>query len=82
MLNTGSIFEGQIEIDESLQPTGGIFGRAFRPEAVALPNWGELEFRLDCNGGSATYSTDLPSFSDGRQELVPLTRLRDSGCMR
>ena len=40
-----------------------------------------LEFELDCNNGKANYSSTLPGFSAGSQNLVRLTFLQDSGCL-
>ena len=80
MLNTASLINGVLQISELLQPTGGIFGRSFRPSAIAHQPWGELELELDCLGGDARYTSDLASFADGKQQLISLTRLQNSGC--
>jgi hypothetical protein len=80
MLSTGTITNGFIRIDDLLQPKGGHFGRSFKPSEVSLQPWGGLELQLDCQGGDASYTTDLAAFSDGSQRLTPMTRLQNSSC--
>ncbi len=62
MLNTGSISNGTIHINDLHQPKGGEFGRAFKPESVTRYKWGELTLDLDCSGGSASYKTQVRGF--------------------
>jgi hypothetical protein len=45
-----------------------------------MNSWGTLELDLDCNGGSASYSSQAKGFSSGSQQLVNLTRVEGSGC--
>jgi hypothetical protein len=80
MLNTGSIEGNQISFPELLQPVGGKFGRSFDPNDVSRKPWGELTLELDCSGGAAVYQPEMGGYSSGSQNLVPLTRLQNSGC--
>jgi hypothetical protein len=81
MLNTANLQNGVMQIDSLLQPQGGIFGRSYKPQQVSQKPWGYLELELNCTSGDAIYLSDLAGFSDGNQRLVPLTRLKDSGCL-
>jgi hypothetical protein len=80
LLNTGAIEENRITFPELLQPVGGKFGRSFDPDDVSRQPWGELTLELDCNGGAAAYLPAVDGYSGGTQNLVPLTRLQNSGC--
>ena len=80
MFNTGEIDNGKISIAQLVQPTGGQFGRSFRPESVSNHSWGGLTLDLDCNGGTASYTTTSEGYSSGSQSLVRLTRLAGSQC--
>jgi hypothetical protein len=81
MFNTGSIDNGKIIINELLQPKGGQFGRSFDPASVTRHAWGELTLDLSCSGGTATYTTESQTHSNGSQLLQPLTRLAGSECI-
>jgi len=80
MFNTASIKNGTINADQVLQSSGGHFGRSYDPAAVNFKTWGNLQLKLDCSGGTATYNSGLAEFSSGRQQLVALTRLQHSAC--
>jgi hypothetical protein len=64
-----------------LQPRGAKFGRSYDPAQVSHHEWGSLTLELDCNGGKASYSSSVKGYSGGSQDLVPLTRLQNSGCL-
>jgi len=80
MFNAGEIDNGTISIPQLVQPSGGGFGRSFEPDNVINAPWGSLTLDLDCNGGTASYTTDSERYSSGSQALVRLTRLAGSGC--
>lgn len=81
MFNNGVINENRITFPELLQPVGGKFGRSFDPHDVSRQPWGELILELDCGGGSASYQPTMEGYASGSQNLVPLTRLQNSGCL-
>ena len=80
MCNSGAIDNGTIHIPQLQQPSGGQFGRSFSPDSVSNHNWGGLTLNLDCNGGTANYTTQSEGYSNGSQSLVRLTNLSNSGC--
>lgn len=80
LLNTGTVEDGKISFPGTVQPVGGVFGRSFDPATVERKVWGDLNLELDCTAGKASYQTSSGSHSDGFQDLVPLTRLQNSGC--
>jgi hypothetical protein len=80
MFNTGRVSGNRLSFPDLLQPLGGEFGRSYNPDTVEVQHWGALEFELDCKQGPANYTSSAPGFSDGSQNLVRLTYLKDSGC--
>jgi len=82
LLNTGTVQAGRITFPQLQRPTGGIFGRSFDPATVERLPWGELMLELDCSGGGASYTPEDDGYTPGAQQLVPLTRLAGSGCLR
>jgi hypothetical protein len=81
LFSSGSIKDGQIEFPQMLQPRGAQFGRSYDPAQVSHHEWGSLTLELDCEGGKASYSSAVSGYSNGSQNLVPLTRLQNSGCL-
>jgi hypothetical protein len=80
MFNSGAIDNGRIRIPQLRQPSGGQFGRSYNPDSVTNHQWGGLTLDLDCNGGTASYTTQSEGYSNGSQSLVRLTNLSNSGC--
>lgn len=80
MLSNGSVSDNRISFPELGQFKGGKFGRSFDPATVSRSPWGELILDLDCEGGTASYTPIAPGYAGGSQNLVPLTRLKNSGC--
>jgi hypothetical protein len=81
MLSNGSVSGNRINFPELGQFKGGKFGRSFDPAAVSRSPWGELTLDLDCEGGTASYTPTAIGYTGGSQNLVPLTRLKNSGCL-
>ena len=52
----------------------------FNPETVERTPWGSLELDLDCNGGTATYSSTEEGFGTGVLNVVRLTNVVGLGC--
>jgi hypothetical protein len=80
MMDTGDIDGSRITFPDMVQPVGGIFGRSFKPDRVTRERWGRLSMELGCAGGKAFYEADMGGYENGRQNLVALTRLANSGC--
>ena len=80
LLSNGNVNGSEISFDELVQPEGGKFGRSFDPKEITRLPWGKLSLELDCASGEATYTPSVPGYQGGSQQLVALTRLKDSGC--
>ena len=78
--DAGEIIEGKLVFNEMLTTRGGIFGPDFDPEAVEQIPWGTLELDLDCNGGTATYSSTEEGFGSGVLNVVRLTSIDTLNC--
>lgn len=49
--------DGELVVDRLFRPTGGRFGRYFRPEEVAVNEWGTLVMRFTgCNSASVSWT--------------------------
>ena len=78
--DAGQIIDGKLVFDEMFTTSGGIFGPEFNPETVERTPWGSLELDLDCNGGTATYSSTEEGFGAGVLNVVRLTNVMGLGC--
>ncbi len=78
--DAGEIRDGKLVFEEMLTASGGIFGPDFDPETVELSPWGSLELDLDCNTGSATYSSSEEGFGSGVLNVIRLTSIDQLGC--
>ncbi len=76
----GEIRQGKLVFDEMLTTSGGLFGPDFNPDLVEYKPWGTLELSLDCEGGTATYSSSEAGFGSGTLNLVRLTNIDQLGC--
>jgi hypothetical protein len=76
----GEIRDGKLVFDNMKTSSGGIFGPGFDPDTVAFTSWGSLELDLDCNSGTATYSSTEPGFGSGVLNLKRLTRIDTLNC--
>jgi len=81
-MDRGTIAGSRISFPGLHQPLGGRFGRSFDPANIERRPWGELTLDMDCSGGVAVYSPTAEAYTGGSQNLLPLTRLRNSGCAR
>ena len=66
---------GVIVVDEMLTTSGGVFGPAFNPDDVVQTHWGRLELAIDCNGGTATYTSTEAGFGSGTLHVEKVTNL-------
>lgn len=80
MLGVGHRENGQIVFPMLQATEGAQFGDAFDPEDVERFDWGSLTLDVDCNGGVAEYSSELPAFGSGSQNVVRLTGLAAPDC--
>jgi len=81
MFNTGSIAGNQITFPDLRKTSGGHFGRSYLPGDIAQEPWGSLVLELDCDGGTARWHRLHSTDSAGRQNLVRLSHLQNSGCL-
>jgi uncharacterized membrane protein len=59
---------------------GARFGEDFDPDDVELIDWGSVEMSLDCDVGTASFSSNLEGFGSGTFELNRLTLLKSPAC--
>jgi hypothetical protein len=78
--DSGEIVEGKLVFDNMRTASGGIFGPEFDPDTVEREPWGSLELDLDCDGGTATYSSTEEGFGSGTLNVVRLTSIDQLGC--
>jgi Kelch motif protein len=71
---SGGRVDGQrVLFDPVLQTSGGVWGDAFDPTAIARNPWGTLEFEFhDCNTATVRYSGP-PAYGSGEHSLTRLT---------
>ena len=60
--------------------SGGVFGPDFDPATVEFESWGTLELDLDCDSGTATYTSTEDGFGSGVLNIVRLTTIEGFGC--
>ncbi len=76
----GEFRDGKLVFDDMLTTNGGIFGPGFDPLLVSLEPWGSLELDLNCNNGTATYSSTEAGFGFGTLNVVRLTSIDQLSC--
>ncbi|MDT8438720.1 MAG: hypothetical protein RQ729_06915 [Wenzhouxiangellaceae bacterium] len=70
-----------IEVEEMVQPTGGVFGPAFDPDAIERESWGRVRLEFsDEDSGKVTWESNSEAFGNGGHSLVRLTRPRLADC--
>ena len=72
--------EGEWRFESLSTTSGALFGEHFKPEDVVITDWGSLTLRLDCSGGSATFTPGEGGFEPGTLNLHRLTSLQDLAC--
>lgn len=80
LTGVGYAADDYIHVADMLITRNGRFGPEHDPAAVERDNWGALELRLDCNGGSATYDANDSAWGRGQQSLVRLTAIDGLNC--
>jgi len=78
--DVGRVIDGKLVFDEMRTTHGGIFGPDFDPDAVQRTPWGTLELDLDCDGGTATYTSTEEGFGSGALNVVHLTSIDTFSC--
>jgi hypothetical protein len=76
----GEVREGKLVVDEMLTTSGGIFGPGYNPESVTGAAWGSLELDIDCDGGTARYSSTEEGFGTGELNVIRLSKLDGLPC--
>ncbi len=76
----GEVRDGKLVFDDMQTSSGGIFGPDFNPDTVNYTPWGTLELDLDCEGGTATYSSTEEGFGAGSLDVVRLTNIDQLNC--
>ena len=76
----GEYVNGKLVFDDMQTSSGGIFGPGFDPATVEFASWGTLELDLDCNSGTATYTSTEDGFGSGVLNIVRLTTIEGFGC--
>ena len=78
--DAGRVVDGKLMFDQMLTTSGGIFGPDFDPGLVERLPWGSLELDLDCNSGTATYSSNEQGFGSGVLNVIRLTSIDGLNC--
>jgi len=79
-LGVGEIRDGKLVFDNMNTTSGGIFGPDFDPDTVELTPWGTLELDLNCNNGTANYSSTEEGFGSGTLNVKRLTSIDRLEC--
>lgn len=81
MIGTGQFADGQVVIDEMIQPVGTRFGKDFDSAEIEYIDWGSLtlEFNSD-SSGHITYESHLPEFGSGSYSIERLARPTLADC--
>jgi hypothetical protein len=72
--------DGSIVFDQLYRAHGPHFGTTFDPASFQADQWGSLTLQLDCNGGTAHYTSSDGAFGSGDLSLTRLTQLKRPGC--
>lgn len=76
----GEVLDGKLVFEDIQTTSGGIFGPDFDPTTVNYEPWGTLELDLNCNNGTATYSSTEEGFGSGVLNVERLTHIDQLGC--
>lgn len=76
----GEFKEGKWTFPDMLTTAGGIFGDTFDPNTVKQTSWGSLELTLECESGTASYTSTDEGFGNGTLQLTRLTVLDSLVC--
>ncbi len=76
----GEIVDGKLVFDNMETTSGGVFGPEFDPDTVNYTPWGTLELDLNCNNGTATYTSSEDGFGSGTLNVERLTHIDSQGC--
>jgi len=76
----GEIRDEKLVFDDMQTTSGGLFGPDFDKDLVQIRSWGTLELALDCNGGTATYTSTEAGFGSGTLNVVRLSNIDQLAC--
>jgi hypothetical protein len=80
LMGVGIPQNGSIVFDHLFSTSGPKFGAAFDPAKYQEHDWGSLTLTLDCNGGTAHYTSTQAGFGSGDFTLTRLTALQKPAC--
>ena len=76
----GEIVDGKLVFDNIETTSGGVFGPGFDPDSVDYMPWGSLVLDLNCNNGTATYTSTEDGFGSGILNVERLTHIDSLDC--
>ncbi len=80
MIGVGSHQDGRIVFPSIRSTRGAKFGAQFESDDVEFIDWGSISFELNCSSGLVVYSSTLPEFGAGTQDVSRLTYAVDVSC--
>ena len=80
LVGVGRYEDGTIVFPVVHSTHGARFGEDFDPDDVGLVDWGSVEMTLNCDVGTASFSSNLQAFGSGTFELNRLTLLKSPAC--
>lgn len=78
--NLGEIQGNKLVFDSLLTTSGPVFGEKNPLSTLQQTPWGELELKLGCLSGTASYSSTEPGFPAGTKQLQRVTLLDSLVC--
>ena len=81
MIGSGEFSNGQVIIDDMIQPVGTRFGIAFDSTAIEHIDWGSLTLTFDDDtSGQAWFESNLPEYGSGSYPIERLARPALADC--
>ncbi len=80
LTGVGHAADDYIHVENMLITRNGRFGPEHDPASVERINWGALELRLNCDGGSVVYDTDSTAWGQGQHTLSRITSIDGLEC--
>jgi hypothetical protein len=81
MIGTGVYVEGQVVIDEMIQPVGTMFGTDFDSGEIEHVDWGSLTLTFESqDAAQVAYQSHIAAYGSGGYPLARLARPRLADC--
>lgn len=75
MIGTGEFADGEVVIEEMIQPVGTSFGEEFDEDEIEHVDWGRLTLTFfDESTGEISYESNLPEYGSGGYPIQRLAR--------